>query len=177
MFYRIMLAFLIMILFSCTSVVEENDVSLVDGQMLLKKNNSPYSGRVVARFENGKEASRVTFKNGYRLGVWYIKGLADEIVQEGEYISCPTELKTFIKRNFGDENCSISLWNEDSSSFATLYITDRNNRGINDSDGQLIFDTFLKKYRSDIGEIYVFRKDSVIFHDIYYSGVLKNSGK
>ncbi|GEP89297.1 hypothetical protein [Chitinophaga terrae (ex Kim and Jung 2007)] len=147
--------------------VEENDVYLVNDQIMLKKTDRPYSGKVIVRFANGKTASMSTFKNGYRLGDWYIKGLADEIVQEGRYIGCPTELEQFAKKRFNVKRCSVSLWKEGTKSFVTLYLAEIDQREVSNFDGELVLNHFLKEYNRDISEIYITNKDSIIFHKIY----------
>ncbi|MGF6928963.1 hypothetical protein QFZ48_004463 [Chitinophaga sp. W2I13] len=67
-----------------------------------QKDNKPFSGIAVIKFDNGKVSNSIHFKNGIPDGKWTAYGYQGEIVQEGKYTPIPidnsNELFENIKR-------------------------------------------------------------------------------
>src|SRR5687767_10252272 len=77
---------IVMIFISCNREVNEDMVTYKDQRTYLKSTGKLFTGRVTRRFDNGRIASLLTYKDGVPNGKWYTNGFDGEEIQEGEYL-------------------------------------------------------------------------------------------
>lgn len=66
-------------------VILKDDLEFKEFKYFNKRNDKPFSGTALIKFDNGKVSNSIRFKNGIPDGKWEAYGYQGEIVQEGRY--------------------------------------------------------------------------------------------
>ena len=167
---RIAQVCIVMIFISCNRDVNEDMVIYKDQRTYLKSTGKLFTGRVTRRFDNGRIASLLTYKDGVPNGKWYTNGFDEERIQEGEYLDLNSIKIDPIK---GFVLSSLSLWTEGDNTFVTMDILCEENKGkLDSSQYEWIYNKNLSHYKKKYSEIKLFKNDSLIDT---YTKVMNNS--
>lgn len=155
----IQLCFVILFI-SCNREVNEGMVIYKNQKIYLKSTGELFTGRLIRRFDNGRIASLLTYKDGIANGKWYTKGFDEEIIQEGEYL----DLKSIkLETINGFVLSSLSLWTEGDNTFVTMDLLCEENKGkLDSSQYEWIYNKNLSQYKRKYSEIKLFKNDSLI---------------
>ncbi|MRG48696.1 hypothetical protein GFS24_26530 [Chitinophaga sp. SYP-B3965] len=137
--------------------VAESEVFYKDGITWLKKTGKPFTGVVIARYENDGVFYKLSYQDGVRKGDWYIK-VNRRATEEGTYIDCDPDLVAFIKKETGSDSCTLNLWREawreGFNNFVTLEI--KSHVVFDDDTFFLIYTKYLKKYKGRYAQIIIY---------------------
>ena len=142
-------------IFGCSSRgVTIEDLQIKNNKYYLNNSKTPYSGKVVSKFEDGGISDIVEMKDGIPNGKWVAYGYNKEVIQEGTY--CPFDVER--EAEFATSNISrfnVCITKEGSIEFTNVFlITDDTNKVERESLKPQVF-LFLKNY------IVLFKGDTI----------------
>lgn len=123
-----------LLLLGCSEpVILKDDLEFKEFKYFSKRNDKPFSGTAVIKFDNGKVSNSIRFKNGIPDGKWEAYGYQGEITQEGRYTPVPIDDPDKLFENI--KRISVCFFKE--GEFTTndiLIILKKDNKQFNQSD-------------------------------------------
>jgi hypothetical protein len=115
----------LLLLTACKSQIDINTIEQREhGLSYIKGTNKLVDGEVIRKFDNGRIASRESYKDGKAIGNWYAYGFDGETVSQGFGIDAKKYEQKFSNVDLTYSFLSINI--EGSFAFATLYIDNKN---------------------------------------------------